>query len=300
MKVLIAGATGLIGKELVRQCEEASIEVHYLTTRKNMVQRSGNVIGFYWNPSKGEIDEKAFDGVSAVINLAGASVSKRWTKTYKTQILESRILSARLIKTTLQRIQHEVTHYISSSGISIYPSSKHKLYAEEDTVQSETFLGKVVADWETAADELSDLGIKVSKVRTGIVLQSDEGALAKLVAPIKSGVGAALGSGQQWQSWIHVRDIAGIYMFLLMHSLEGVYNGVAPSPVTNSKMTRAIAQRLKKPLWLPKVPGWFLKVLFGEMSEIVLESQLVSAKKLEEAGYDFHFVNLEKALEDLL
>jgi uncharacterized protein (TIGR01777 family) len=300
MKILIAGATGLIGKELVRQCNDSGIKVHYLTTRKEKIKRDGNVQGFYWDPSNGEIDAKAFEGVTAIVNLAGASVSKRWTSAYKKQILESRILTAQVLRNSLQDRSHQVSQYISSSGISVYPSSKHKLYSEDDTEVSDSFLGKVVTQWEAAADEFTKLGIKVAKVRTGIVLDSDEGALPKLVSPIKKGVGAPLGSGEQWQSWIHIEDIGSIYLFLLMHGLEGVFNGVAPSPVTNKKMTHIIASHLNKPLWVPKVPAWAMKLLLGEMSEIVLESQLVCAKKLETAGFDFHYVNLEKAIEDLL
>jgi hypothetical protein len=155
-------------------------------------------------------------------------------------------------------------------------------------------------DWEAAADQFSSLNIPVTKVRTGIVLSNDGGALPQITNPVKMGVGAALGSGEQWQSWIHIEDIAGIYLFLLKHTLSGVYNGVAPGPVTNSKMTRIIASHLNKPLWLPKVPKFALKLLLGEMGALALESQLVSAAKIEEAGFRFHYVNLEKAVEDLL
>ena len=300
MKLLIAGATGLIGKELVRQCRESGIEINYLTTRKEKIKQEDGIQGFYWNPSEGEIDTSAFEGVNAIINLAGATVSKRWTSAYKKQILDSRIQTAELLHSSLKSMSHEVTHYVSSSGISVYPSSMTKLYSEEEKEISDTFLGKVVEEWETAADAFKSLGIKVAKIRTGIVLDENDGALANLVSPIKMGMGAPLGNGEQWQSWIHVEDIAGIYLFIIKNQLEGVYNGVAPNPVTNKRMTRVIASELEKPLWMPKVPGFGLKLMLGEMSEIVLESQLVSAEKIETAGYKFHFVNIEKAIEDLL
>jgi len=300
MKILIAGATGLIGQELVKQCLDAEIGVHYLTTGKGKIQNEDNYQGFYWNPSKGEIDPKAFEEVSAVINLAGASVSKRWTEAHKIRILESRIMTANLLFSTMQSLDHSITHYISSSGISIYPSSKTVLYHEDSTQIADSFLGKVVVEWEAAADQFKALGIKVAKVRTGIVLDSNDGALPQISKPIKLGVGAALGSGEQWQSWIHIEDIAAIYLFLLKKELEGIFNGVAPGPVTNIKMTKIVAKHLNKPLWLPKVPKFMLKLIMGEMAAIAFESQLVSAKKLEEAGYLFHYVNLEKAIEDLL
>ena len=172
---------------------------------------------------------------SAIINLAGASVSERWTDAQKTRILESRVMTAALLFNSVKSIKHNIVQYISSSGISIYPSSKHKHYTEESTARSDAFLGRVTIEWEAAADQFSELGIDVAKVRTGIVLAKNGGALAKIVKPISIGVGSALGDGQQWQSWIHLEDIAGIFLFILNNKLSGVYNGGAPSPVTNEK-----------------------------------------------------------------
>lgn len=299
-RILIAGATGLIGKEIVKQCLEASIAVNYLTTSKEKIVNEDGYQGFYWNPSKNEIDSKAFVGVSAIINLAGATVSKRWTKRYKEIILESRVQTAKVLYDFLKSHAHEVSHYLSASGVSIYPSSKRRLYAESETDISDSFLGEVTVAWEAAADRFSDLNVKVSKVRTGVVLDEDGGALPQMVKPIKYGVGAPLGSGKQWLSWIHIEDIAGIYLFLLKEKFGGVFNGVAPSPVTNCKLTKIIASQLDKPLWLPKVPGFMLRLLLGEMGDLVLESQLVSAQKLEAQGYRYRYVNVEKAIEDLL
>ncbi len=300
MKILIAGATGLIGKELVRQCHEAQISVHYLTTRKGQITSRENYNGFYWNPSANEIDPGAFDGIDAIVNLAGATVSKRWTEKYKKEIIESRIQTASILFETVKKHGIPISQYISASGISIYPSSKTQLYSETDRQISESFLGKVVVDWEAAADQFAALNIPVTKVRTGIVLSNDGGALPQITKPVKMGVGAALGSGEQWQSWIHIEDIAAIYLFLLKHTLSGVFNGVAPGPVTNSKMTKIIASHLNKSLWLPNIPKFALKLLLREMGALALESQLVSAGKIEEAGYRFHYVNLEKAIEELL
>ena len=300
MKILIAGATGLIGKELVRQCHEARISIHYLTTRKDKIVVRENYKGFYWNPATGEIDLEAFDGIEAIVNLAGASVAKRWTAAYKINIVESRIRTTALLFESVKKLELNISQYISSSGISYYPSSRRQLYTEEFPQVSNSFLGEVTQDWEAAADLFSTLNIPVTKVRTGIVLSNQEGALPKIVKPIKMSLGAALGSGEQWQSWIHIEDIAGIYLFLLKHKKSGVYNGVAPNPVTNAKMTKIFASHLKKPLWLPNIPSFVLKLLLGKMSALAFESQLVSAGKIEEEGYLFHYVNLEKAIEDLL
>lgn len=299
-KILITGATGLIGTELVRQCQRDGISVNYLTTSKEKIENSENYNGFYWNPMKGEIDTNAFQGVSAIINLVGASISKRWTKKYKKVIIESRVKSMELLYKNLQEIDHNIEHFISASGISIYPNSKTKLYTEEDLEIDNTFLAEVVVAWEAAAVKFKDLGMEVSKVRTGIVLAKEEGALPQLVKPIKLGVGAPLGSGEQWQSWIHIKDIAGIYLFILKNQLEGKFNAVAPNPVQNKKMTKLIASQLESPLWLPNIPAFALKLLLGEMSVLVLEGQLVSSHKIEQLGYQFKFYNLENALQDLL
>mmetsp|Transcript_50484 Transcript_50484/g.124091 ORF Transcript_50484/g.124091 Transcript_50484/m.124091 type:complete len:303 (-) Transcript_50484:676-1584(-) len=300
MKVLIAGATGLIGKELVRQCQEEGIHVHYLTTRKEQLGSLPFGKGFLWNPHSGEIDVAAFNGVTAIVNLAGASVSKRWTRRHKKRILASRLMTARLIYETLSSLNHQVSQYLSASGISIYPSSFEKMYLEDETTLSQSFLGNVVMNWEKEADAFQELGMAVTKVRTGIVLAKGEGALPKLVKPIQMGFGAVLGNGRQWQSWIHVKDMAAMYVFLLKNRLPGVFNGISPSPCTHQKMAQSIASQLKKSLWLPKVPSLFLKLLLGEMSDLVLESQLVGSKKIEEAGFQFQYVNLENALADLL
>lgn len=300
-KVLITGATGLVGRELVRQCHEDGIAVNYLTTSKEKIENTENYKGFYWNPKKGEIDVEVFNGVTAIINLAGASISERWTNKYKTIVLESRINTINLLYDTLQKIDHNIVHFISASGVSIYPNSKTKLYTEEeDKENDDTFLAEVVVAWEAAAARFKSSGMEVSKVRTGVVLAKNDGALPKLVKPVKLGLGAPLGSGEQWLSWIHLKDIAGIYLFLLNNQLEGKYNAVAPNPVQNKKITKLIAAKLESPLWLPNIPAFVLKLVLGEMSVLVLEGQLVSSHKIEQLGYSFKYYNLENALQDLL
>jgi len=300
MKVLITGATGLIGRELVKQCKIEGISVHYFTTRKGKIESRPNYKGFYWNPKAGEIDSNAFEGITAIIHLAGATVAKRWTRNYKKEILQSRIQSARLLFDTLKKMDHSVSHFISASGINIYPNSETKLYTEESAEIATTFLATVVNSWENAADQFSELGMDVAKVRTGMVLAKEDGVLPKLTKIIKFRLGAPVGNGEQWQSWIHIEDVAGIYLFILKNELEGIYNAVAPGPVTNQKLTKHLAARLEAPLWLPNIPGFLIKLVLGEMAVLALEGQLVSSKKLEENGYVFRFSNLEAATSDLL
>ena len=234
------------------------------------------------------------------MNLAGATVSKRWTTRYKKQILNSRIDTANLLFNTQKSGDHKVTQYITASGIGVYPSSYDHLYHESYHGFAATFLGEVVKEWEQAADQFESIGVKVAKVRTGIVLSDKDGALPKLLKPVKLGVGSPLGSGEQWQSWIHIRDVAGIYFHIIQKQLSGIFNAVSPNPVTNKKLIHSLAEYTDSSIWLPNVPAFALRLLLGEMADVVLESQLVSAEKIADSGYNFQFVNLENALQDLI
>lgn len=299
MKVLITGATGLIGQHLSKQLLDSGATVHYLTTSRNKLQQKENYKGFFWNPEKQQLDADCLDGVSTIVHLAGASIAERWTTDYKNTILKSRIETADLLHKCLMENQHQVKHFISASAIGAYPSSQTELYTEAYPEYNPGFLGDVVEAWESAANRFENLGLKVSKVRVGVVLAEQGGALEQLIKPIKMYVGAPLGDGQQWQSWIHIKDLAGIFKTVIDQELEGVYNAVAPNPVTNETLTKESAKVLEKPLILPKVPTFALKLLLGEMSALVLESQRVSSAKIEEF-YDFEFTRLQKALENLL
>ncbi|WP_034923310.1 TIGR01777 family oxidoreductase [Gillisia sp. CAL575] len=300
MRVLITGATGLVGSNIANKCIKKGIEVNYLTTSKDKIENKPNYKGFYWNASKNEIDANCITDVDAIIHLAGASIAKRWTSSYKEEIIDSRVETAKLIFNTLKSSENSVSQFISASAIGIYPSSLQKLYTEEESNKDDSFLTEVVEKWEAAADRFKELKIKVSKVRTGLVLAKDGGALQKMKEPADFNLGAAFGSGKQWQSWIHIEDLANLYIHILEKNLVGVYNGVAPNPVTNSELMEGIAKQLDKNVWLPNVPAIALKVALGDMSTVVLSSQLVSSDKIENTGFSFKYKNLTKALEDLL
>ncbi len=300
MRILITGATGLIGNEIVKLCLKQDISVHYLTTSKSKIEEKENYRGFYWNAKQGDIDVHCLEGVDSIIHLAGASISEPWTPSYKAEILESRILTGNLLFNTLQKNKHEVKHFISASGINIYPSDFDKKYSEDSKDTATTFLGNVVSSWEEVANKFSIAGIKVAKIRTGMVLDANEGALPKIAKPVKLGAGASLASGKQWQSWIHIEDIARLYLYVLTNSLEGVFNAVSPQPVTNKQMTKVIADQLDKPLWLPNVPKFMLELTFGEMATLVLESQKVSSEKIEKQGFKFKYPDIKSAVKNLL
>lgn len=300
MRILITGATGLVGQNIVKHCHKSDIAVNYLTTSKNKIEKNHDYQGFYWNPEKNEIDENCLKNVSAIINLAGASIAKPWTKSYKKEILNSRIDSLQTLKQALSENEHNVEHLISASAVGLYKDSLTKLHEEDDFDKGDDFLAEVVEQWEAAADEFENLGVEISKVRIGVVLSKNGGALEKIKSPIEKYVGAPLGSGKQWQSWIHIDDLATLFLHLVELKMEGVFNAVAPNPINNKELTEAIAKQLNKPLILPNVPKFVLKLMLGEMSTIVLGSQLVSAKKIQSTGFDFKYSQIQPALQDLL
>lgn len=300
MTVLITGATGLVGQELVSLLLKNGFTVHYLSTSKSKLVSQNNYKGFYWNPKTSEIDLNALTDVEVIVHLAGASVAKKWTSSYKEEIIESRVLSTRLLYKTLQKNSHQVKQIISASAIGIYPDDLNYIYHETDNKVDNSFLGNVVQQWEEEVNQFEKLHIKVAKIRIGIVLAKNGGALQEMAKPIRMGVGSAFGSGEQYQSWIHIRDLVGIFQFVIQNQLSGVFNGVAPYPVTNAELTKAIAKTLGKPLFLPNIPQFVMKLILGEMHQILFSSQHVSCRKLLDLKYQFKFASLDKALCDLL
>lgn len=300
MNILITGATGLVGNKLVSSLRKDNHSIHYLSTSKSKLKKNLNYKGFYWNPSTGEIDKKAFEDVSIIIHLAGASISKKWTKAYKKEILESRVEGANLIFETLKTNPNKVERFISASAIGIYPNDLNYIYHEDNTQIDDSFLGEVTELWEKSANQFKSLSILVSTIRIGVVFAKESGALVEMTKPIKYGLGAVLSSGQQYVSWIHVDDLVAIFKYVLDNNLNGVYNAVSPYPITNEELTKAIAKTINKPLFLPNVPKFMLNLLLGEMHIILTSSQNVSSRKILDDGFQFHFASLNKSLQNLL
>tara|TARA_B110000027_G_scaffold54908_1_gene59679 strand:+ start:1491 stop:2399 length:909 start_codon:yes stop_codon:yes gene_type:complete len=298
--VLITGATGLVGKALVKKCLQNGFNVHYLTTRKSKIKLQENYKGFYWNPQLEIIDISCFEGVNIIINLAGSSIAQRWTKAYKSLILSSRKKALELLHLSIETHDFPVKHIISASAIGIYPDSKTRYYEEDFQGTDISFLRTVVRSWEGALKAFNALGVKTTALRIGIVLDKHEGALPKISGPIKGYIGSALGSGDQWQSWIHIDDLVRMFMFVLDSSLEGIFNAVAPNPVQQKDFVKSVANVLKRPIFFPKVPEFILNFALGEMSAIALESQRVSAQKIQDLGFEYDFHELDAALIDLL
>ena len=190
--------------------------------------------------------------------------------------------------------------FISASGTAIYPDSIATVYDETTKETENSFLSSVVQKWEESADRFKVLGIKTCKIRTGVVLSGKGGALPQMMKPIKLGFGAALGSGKQVQSWIHLDDLTALYLFVLENQLEGVFNAVSPNPVSNRELTKAIAVALKKPLWLPNVPEFVIKLMLGEMSYLLFASNNLSSRKIQDLGFQFKHPEIKEAVNALL
>lgn len=301
MKVLITGATGLVGRAITKALLEQDVPVNYLTTKKGKIVSSPNHKGFFWNPASNDIDLYCFEGVTVIINLAGASIAKKWTSSYKQKVLSSRLDSLDTLKKGLEKSKNsKVKHFISASAIGIYPSSHTDLYEEKEPDVDSSFLGYVVEKWEKGISGFETLPLNVATVRIGIVLSDEGGALPKMVKPIKNYVGAIMGNGEQWQSWIHIDDLVQIFLFIISNKLKGTYNAVAPNPVTNAKMTKELAKVLKRPLVLPNVPQFMMNTMLGEMAYLLFSSQRVCSKRIEKKGFTFQYANIGAALHHLL
>ena len=294
--ILITGGTGLVGKPLTQLLLDKGYTVSHLSRKAANIPL---VKTFLWDVEKAEIDPNCINDVDMIIHLAGAGIADgRWTDERKQEILSSRTKSIELIYSLLKNHPHRVKKIISASATGYYCDRGDELLTENSPPMVD-FLGRCCVAWEQAVDKGGALGLKILKFRTGVVLTDKGGALKQLALPIKFGFGTVLGSGRQWVPWIHLQDVIDMYLFGVENDLTGVYNMVAPNPVTNFKLTVAAATQLNRPLWLPKVPAFALKLAMGEMSAVVLYSTKVSAEKIEAAGFQFKFPTLKEALRQI-
>ncbi|SMB97087.1 domain of unknown function DUF1731 [Hymenobacter roseosalivarius DSM 11622] len=296
-KVLITGGTGLIGTRLAELLIDAGYEVALLSRQTS----ASHYHTFRWDPRHDILDPAAIRYADYIINLAGSSVSDgKWTEERKREILESRLNGTRLLAKELAKGEHHVRAFLSASAIGIYGDSGDKLVNEEmpPNTPADDFLADVSRKWEQAAQEVAALGIRTIIARIGIVLSTEGGALPQMARPVKLMAGAALGSGKQFMSWIHLDDLCRLLIQMLDEpQWQGTYNAVSPNPVTNQIFTETLADVMHRPLVLPKVPAFALNLMMGEMSEIVLASQRVSAEKVLNQGFTFEYPNLKGALD---
>lgn len=300
MKVLITGATGLIGNALIELLLKNNFEINYLSTSKSKLSKLPGCHGFFWNPKEGIIDVKCIENVDVIVHLAGATIAKRWTESYKKEILESRIQPTNLLFKLLKENKNQVKQIVSASGTAIYPNSNNCIYNEENTINDTSFLGNVVFEWENAVQQFKSINVKPCILRTGVVFSNNGGAFLEIKKPIATGFGAVIGTGLQNQSWIHINDLIQIYLFSIQHSLHGVYNVVAPNTATNKIITYSIAKVLNKHIFMPNIPKFAMNLLLGEMHQLLFEDKKISSKKIQDEGYIFKFENAPDAIADLL
>jgi uncharacterized protein (TIGR01777 family) len=298
-KVLITGGTGVIGKRLTELLLEKNYAVAYLSRKKKDIK---SVQVFEWDVAKGYIEENALENTDFLIHLAGAGVAdERWTEERKKIIISSRTDSILLIAQKLKEKNIEPTAFISASGSSYYGEDSGNVRNTEDSPAGNDFLSHVTVEWEKAANAIAKLGIRTVKLRTGIVLSMDGGAIPKMASPARLGFGAPLGSGKQWVPWIHIDDICRMYIHAMENdSWNDTYNAVANPPVTNKELTKQICIALGKPQWMPNVPEFALRMAFGEMANVVLgSSYLVNKRIAEETDFKYKYPDLSKALKEV-
>lgn len=295
MKILITGATGLIGNALVKELRERNHEVNILSRSK----KNDDQI-FDWNPEQGYISEKAFDGVDGIIHLAGASIAEKWTNSYKKELYNSRIETANLLHKYCRKLGMKLQFYISASGINYYGTyTSDEILDENSPKKRDDFLANLSEDWEKSADAFEDIVNRVVKVRTGMVLAKEGGALEKLRKTVKLNLSSAIGSGKQWMNWIHIHDLVNLYVFLIENDIKGAYNAVADDTKTNKEFMKTLSTVYEKAFLPIAVPKLVLQVALGEMSEILLEGTRVSNEKITKQGFEFEFSSLQKAVADL-
>lgn len=294
-KILITGGTGLIGTRLTEMLIDSGYEVAHLSRNIAAPTRYKT---FRWDIKNHFIDDHAISWADYIINLAGASVSEsKWTEERKKEILGSRVDATNLLFNCLKNTSNHVKGFLSASAIGIYGDSGEQIVTEE-SAYAHGFLSEVAQAWEKAAWQMHELNIRTAIFRIGLVLSDQGGALPQMARPVKFLAGSPLGSGKQFMSWIHIDDLCRLFIKALEEpQFTGVYNAVAPNPVTNEEFTKALAEVMHRPLMMPKIPAFGLKLVLGEMSEVVLDSSRVSSAKVQNTGFSFEYNFIDEALE---
>jgi len=297
VNITISGASGLIGRRLLKNLGAAGHALTVLSRHAGTNVPPGVAV-VAWDPMKGTPPEDGVRNASAVIHLAGEPVSQRWNADVKRRIRESRVVSTRNLVQALSKLRNTPQTLVCASAVGYYGSRGDEVL-REDSAPDHSYLAEVCTAWEQEAVAAEAFGMRVVRVRTGVVLDARGGALQRMLPPFRMGVGGKLGDGRQWMSWIHLADLAAMFQFAVEHDVRGALNGVAPIPVTNADFTQALARTVHRPAIFP-VPVFGLKLMFGEMSDILLASQRVLPAAPETAGFKWSFPELGGALKDLL
>ncbi len=298
MKVLLTGASGLLGKAIKKRLEDEGHSVNILVRKINTASKND----YLWDIQQNYIDEKAFDGIDSIVHLAGSSIFTRWTQENKAEIISSRVDSAALLKQYVAKAGLCLKSYVSASGINYYGSfTSDKILSENDGIIQNDFLSTVCDKWEQSADEFSEVSERVIKLRISPVFSKNGGSLEQLLKITNLNLASSLGSGNQWFPWIHINDLANLFVYAIENeNIDGSYNAVADDIPTNKELMKKLA-RAKKKLFIPiSVPSFLLKLALGEMSEMLLQGTRASNEKIKKEGFVFQFSSLDKAISDLL
>ena len=299
-RILITGGSGMIGTRLTEMLLDEGRNVALLSRNPKSAKRPGVEV-FGWDVEKESIDNAAVRHIDAIIHLAGAGIAdKRWTPKRRAELVNSRVKSADLLYRAVLESGNAPQCLVSANGVNYYGTQTRPRVHVESDPPSKDFIGQLCQKWEEAATQFESL-CRVVTLRTGVVLAKGGGALPRIAKPVKWGVGAKLGSGRQYMPYIHLDDICRLYIHAMDHpEMRGHFNAVNGDHVTNAEFTRAVAKVLKKPLWLPGVPAFALKMALGEMGSIVLEGSRVSASKVQDAGFTFKYPDLLPAIRAVL
>jgi uncharacterized protein (TIGR01777 family) len=299
-KVLITGATGMIGHRLTTMLADKGFQMHHLIRGNSQSSNNLSVQSFIWDIEKGQIDKRAFEDVTAIIHLAGAGVAdSRWIEKRKEEIIDSRVKSAALIEKFLKNHKHEVKTFVSASAVGYYGDCGSEILKEEH-LPGKDFLADVCKKWENASIAIGGLGIREVRCRIGIVLSANGGALPQLTKTLPVGIAAYFAKDNLYYPWVHIDDVCGIFMHALeIEDMRGAYNTTAPkSLLMKDLMSEIIKAKDSKALLVP-TPPIALKLAMGEMSEMLLGSQRCSDNKIISAGYQFKFGEIQKALKNI-
>ena len=301
MKIFMTGGTGFVGTTLTRRLVEQGHQVTVLTRKISGDMRPEiGVSVVEGDPTQKGAWQEEVSHHEAVINLAGASIFRRWTEQAKAMIRDSRILTTKNLVDALRKRQESESTLISTSAVGFYGFHDDE-ELDESSASGDDFLASLSKDWEAAAFKAQDYGVRVLICRLGIVLGTRGGALGQMIPLFKTGLGSPLGTGKQWFSWIHEQDLVRIYLFLLSRKdMQGPVNCTAPGPVNNRTFTKALGKAMHRPTFMPAVPGFMLKTLKGEFGNVLLKGQRVVPKCLLNAGFDFKFPGIDDALQSLL
>jgi uncharacterized protein (TIGR01777 family) len=305
--ILISGGTGLIGSQLCNYLTQKAYDVTILTRKKSATSENPKISFSYWDVDRKIIDTEAVKKADHIIHLAGAGVmDKKWTARYKKIILESRTKSAELIISCLKGNEHKVKTFVSASAIGWYGADSKASSGKEGFIETDPatndFLGETCRLWEASVEPAAALGVRVIKLRTGIVLSNHGGAFKKYKRPVRFGIAAILGNGKQIVSWIHIHDLCRLYCEAIENnSLEGSYNATAPEPVSQKTLILYLAKKLKNRFFTAiHVPQFFLKIIFGKRSIEILKSATVNDQKIKKEGFTFLFPSIESAIDELV